>query len=210
MIRTETGARSARAEAKRTQILDGAQRRFLEHGYAATSTDAVAAAAGVSKQTLYAYYPSKEELLVDVIRRLVEPATDAVAGLAEGPAPADRDDLRRALCRLAERIMATVMQPAYLALLRVIVAEAPRQPRLAELYKATVPERGFRAVSALLADAAERGVVAATDLDAAARLFVGPLLTYASLDGLVGDGTPRPPAPERIAAIVDLFLRAVG
>ncbi len=198
-----------RARAKRDQILSGARLVFLRDGFAAASTDAIAAEARVSKRTLYAYYPSKEELLVDVIRRLVEPATDAVASLAEGPAPADRDELRRALCRLAERIMATVMQPAYLALLRVIVAEAPRQPRLAELYKATVPERGFRAVSALLAGAAERGVVAVPDLDAAARLFVGPLLTYAILDGLVGDGPPRPPAPERIAAIVDLFLRAV-
>ena len=208
---TAPGARALRAEAKRTQIVDGARRLFLEHGYAATSTDAVAAEAGVSKQTLYAYYPSKEDLLVDVLRRIVEPVTDSFAPFAAGHAPADRAGLRRILVELGGRMVSTVMQPSYLALLRVIIAESPRQPRLAELYKATVPERGFRAVDALLARAADDGLIAVPDRDAAARLFVGSLLTYALLDGLfVADGPPRPPPPERIEGLVDLFLRAVS
>jgi TetR/AcrR family transcriptional repressor of mexJK operon len=47
-----------RARAKRDQIREGAQRVFLERGFAGTSTDAIASEAGVSKQTLYAYYAS--------------------------------------------------------------------------------------------------------------------------------------------------------
>lgn len=203
--------REARAEAKRSQIVAGAQRLFLAQGYAATSTDAIAAAAGVSKQTLYVYFPSKEDLVVAVLRRLINPAApDELIPFGLDQAPADRAALRRVLVELAGRMIASVMQPDYLALLRVIIAEAPRQPRLAELFRATVPERGLPAVTSLLARAAENGVVVIADLDDAARLFIGALLTYALLDGLfVVDGPPRPPSSERIEAIVDLFLRAV-
>ncbi len=212
MTSVHGGRREARAEAKRTQIVGGAQRLFLAQGYAAASTDAIAAEAGVSKQTLYAYFPSKEELLVAVLRRLISPASpDELMLFGLDQSPADRVALRRVLIDLAERMIAAVMQSAYLALLRVIIAEAPRQPHLADLYRATVPERGLLAVTSLLARAAENGVVVIADLDAAARLFIGALLTYALLDGLfVVDGPPRPPSSERIEAIVDLFLRAVA
>jgi TetR/AcrR family transcriptional repressor of mexJK operon len=59
-----------RGRAKRDQILTGARRVFLRDGFAGASTDAIAAEAGVSKRTLYAYYPSKEDLFVDVLRGL--------------------------------------------------------------------------------------------------------------------------------------------
>ena len=57
-----------RAKAKRDQIRQGAQRVFLQRGFAGASTDAIASEAGVSKQTLYAYYPNKETLLSGVLR----------------------------------------------------------------------------------------------------------------------------------------------
>ena len=59
-----------RARAKRDQILSGARLVFLGDGFAAASTDAIAAEAKVSKRTLYVYYPSKEDLFVDVLRKL--------------------------------------------------------------------------------------------------------------------------------------------
>ena len=56
-----------RAAAKRAQITKAAREVFLERGYAATSMDAVTALAGVSKQTLYSYFPSKGELFADFL-----------------------------------------------------------------------------------------------------------------------------------------------
>jgi TetR/AcrR family transcriptional repressor of mexJK operon len=47
------------------------------------------------------------------------------------------------------------------------------------------------------------------DGDTAARMFVGPLLTYAVLDGLLAEGPPRPPAQEKIEDIVDLYTKAI-
>ena len=45
--------------------------------------------------------------------------------------------------------------------------------------------------------------------ETAARMFVGPLLTYAVLDGLLAEGPPRPPAQEKIEEIVDLYMKAI-
>lgn len=55
--------------AKRQQIADAATRLFLANGYAGTSTDAISADAGVSKQTLYSYFPTKVDLLAEVLNR---------------------------------------------------------------------------------------------------------------------------------------------
>ena len=55
---------------KREQILQGATRVFLQHGYAGTSMDRVAAEAGVSKQTIYSHFQDKEGLFTALIERI--------------------------------------------------------------------------------------------------------------------------------------------
>jgi TetR/AcrR family transcriptional repressor of mexJK operon len=202
-----------RARAKRDQILTGARRVFLRDGFAGASTDAIAAEAGVSKRTLYAYYPSKEDLFVDVLRRLtIENPQSRVLATVEEMSPGSREELRRDLVELAQKMLGVMMQPDYLALLRIIIADVPRFPRLGGLFRSTVPERGFRAISALIGRAREGGIVRDdVDEEAATRMFAGSLVTYALLDGLfVVEGPPRPPAPDRIEKIVDLYMKAIA
>src|SRR5689334_21317304 len=67
---SQSGQESARTRAKREQIRAAAGRLFLELGYERASMDAIASAAGVSKQTLYHHYAAKERLFVDVLRAL--------------------------------------------------------------------------------------------------------------------------------------------
>ncbi len=201
-----------RARAKKEQIRAGAQKLFLDRGFAATSTDAIAAEAGVSKQTLYVYYPSKEELLTDVLRHLIEDGPRGGPPLTiEQATPGSQDELRRALGSLARKLISGLMNPDYVALVRVIIAETRRLPHLGRLFRSAVPERVLNNVAVLLEAARENGVIGAVDTDAASRAFVGPLLTYVLLDGLfVGDGPPRPPSPERIEAAVDLFMKSIA
>jgi TetR/AcrR family transcriptional repressor of mexJK operon len=201
-----------RARAKRDQILDGARRVFLRDGFAATSTDTIAAEAGVSKRTLYAYYPSKEDLFVEVLSRLTleNPQIRALESM-EGMSPKNRKEFRRDLLELAQKIVTTMMQPDYLALLRTTIADIHRFPQLGGLFRATVPERAMRSFAgSLIEGSRERGIVREdVDGDAAARMFVGPLLTYAVLNGLLVEGPPRPPAPAKIEEIVDLYIKAI-
>lgn len=202
-----------RARAKKEQIRAGAQKLFLDRGFAATSTDAIAAEAGASKQTLYVYYPSKEELLTDVLRYLIEdgPRGGPPLTIEEVSLPGSQDELRQALGSLARKLISGLMDPDYIALVRVIIAETRRLPHLGQLFRSAVPERVLNNVAQLLETARENGVIGAVDTDAASRAFVGPLLTYVLLDGLfVGDGPPRPPGPERIEAAVDLFMRSIA
>jgi TetR/AcrR family transcriptional repressor of mexJK operon len=200
-----------RARAKRDQIRAGAQRLFLERGFAGTSTDAIASEAGVSKQTLYVYYSSKEELLVDVMRHLIHENPQNRLPTVDEVSLGTSDEVRRALSSLAHGLIVSLMQPDYLALIRVVIAETPRLPQLGSLFRSAVPERVLENVSTTLERAQTNGVIGAVDTDAASRMLVGALLTYAIYDGLlVGDRPPRPPAPERVEAIVDLYIKAIG
>ena len=62
-----------------------------------------------------------------------------------------------------------------------------------------------------LEKAREGGVIGAVDTDATSRMLVGAPLTYAIYDGLlVGDRPPRPPEPERIEGVVDLFMKTTS
>jgi AcrR family transcriptional regulator len=76
--------RQRRKEARPQELLDAALELFVEHGFAATRSEDVAARAGVSKGTLYLYYPSKEELLKAVVRdnlgSLISEGSDVVDG----------------------------------------------------------------------------------------------------------------------------------
>ena len=200
-----------RARAKRDQILSGARRVFLRDGFAAASTDAIAAEARVSKRTLYVYYPSKEELFADVMRKLTieNPQTRALESIGE-MSPGSEGELRRDLLELARKIVAAMMQPDYLALLRTTIADTHRFPQLGGLFRASVPERAMRSFAIFIERGRERGVVGpGVDGGTAARMFVGPLLTYAVLDSLLAEGPPRPPAQEKIEEIVDLYMKAI-
>jgi TetR/AcrR family transcriptional regulator, mexJK operon transcriptional repressor len=200
-----------RARAKRDQIREGAQRVFLERGFAGTSTDAVSSEAGVSKQTLYVYYASKKELLADVLRHLIHEGAQTQPPVMEVGVFETPNEVRRVLSLLARSLIADLMQPDYLALLRVVIAETPRLPQLGSLFRAAVPERVLGNVSAILEGARRGGVIGVVDPDAASRMFAGALLTYAILDGLlVDDSPPRPPTPEQIEAVVELFMKTIS
>jgi AcrR family transcriptional regulator len=204
-------AREARQEKKKAQIRDAAQRLFLEGGYAATSMDAVTAAAGVSKQTVYVYYPSKRALFADVLEQasVGHPEFQALDFLRSAY-PASRAELQGVLTQFAQRVVKTMLQPDYISLLRALIPEIRSHPELGELFRQVVARRSLQSVEHLLEDAADRGVIGQVDTDAAARLFVGPLLTYLVIDGLLSAGEPsQQPDATRIASIVALGVAAL-
>jgi TetR/AcrR family transcriptional regulator, mexJK operon transcriptional repressor len=199
---------SPRKLSKQAQIRDGARRVFLANGFAATGTDAIAAEAGVSKQTLYVYYRAKEDLFVDVLRDIVGELPDvqeAISAVGLDSATA----LRASLVALARDLVTLLMQPDYIAFMRLVFAEIPRMPQLGDLWQSALPAQVVRATASLLETARTHGVARFTDTEAAVRLFIGPLITFVVLEGLATAKTPRKPSDRVIKQIVDLYLEAI-
>lgn len=86
--------------------------------------------------------------------------------------------LEHALLTWAQVALENIMQPDYVALVRVLIAELPRFPSLGPLFFSVLPQEGSSVLRALLESAAAHGVIKARDLDATIQLFVGPLLMY--------------------------------
>lgn len=203
-----TTKQQKRAERTREQIRVAAQRLFLQHGFVGTSTDAIMTAAGIaSKETLYRHYPSKEDLFVDVVRHLtLRPA----AALAHLPTPQDLPSLRQALVTVTRQFLSILIQPEYLALLRITIAETARFPQLGALFRTSVPERGLTLLTGLLHQAREHQVIAEVDYDVVTHMLQGGLLAYAMLDVLLADeGKANPPSLDRADAIVEIIMRAL-
>jgi TetR/AcrR family transcriptional regulator, mexJK operon transcriptional repressor len=206
-----TEKQALRTQMKRQQMRVAAQRLFLQRGFTDASMDMIAAEAGVSKQTLYSYYTNKEDLFADVLEQLTlnNPHNQLLA-VDRMPTLNNHNALRAALMMLAQEIAIIMMQPEYLALLRVIIAETPRFPQLATRFRTTVPEQSLAYIVGILKQAQEEGLIAKIDRDAAALMFIGNLLTYALLNGLLSSGEPpQSPTSAQLAPSIDLFMRAI-
>src|SRR6218665_1035226 len=121
---------------KRDAIIQAAIAEFREHGFAGTSMDRVAAAADVSKRTVYNHFPSKDELFVAILGQLFE-RSQGLAGGAYAPTRA----LRVQLLELLEQKMQLLNDPSFIDLSRVAMAEMMHTPERAQDMVARLPEK---------------------------------------------------------------------
>ncbi|GAB2914097.1 TetR/AcrR family transcriptional regulator [Rhodococcus aerolatus] len=202
-----TPTRDARAD-----IVRAATALFLRHGYPGTSTDQVAAAAAVSKQTVYNQFRDKEQLFRTVVLGVTATAEQFAAGVgATADEVGSEADLEPALLALARRYLATTLSPTVLALRRLVIGEASRFPDLAAEYHRRAPARVMGALAELVAGLQSRGLLAPGDpADTAEDLAF--LLLGAPLDrGLFHVDTAAPSPAEvdaRAARAVRVFLAA--
>ena len=202
---------SERSQRKREDILGAATDLFLENGYAATSMDEVAAAAKVSKQTVYKNFRNKEslfrEMALSTVTTVGEPFQALVADVESG------DDLAVALRALARRYMRAVMQPELLKRRQLIVREAGRFPDVARAYHEAAPRETVRHLAASFGRLAKKGSLSLTDPETAATHFAF-LILGEPLDTVMFQGTEGLPTAamlERMAdAATDAFLAAYG
>jgi TetR/AcrR family transcriptional regulator, mexJK operon transcriptional repressor len=203
------GSREVRSEAKRRRVIDAAQDLFLENGLQRSTMEAIALAAHVSKPTLYRYFPDKQALFVGVLEHLAtDPLDEGELAALQDVAIESQEDLERVLTSWAEKVLARTMQPAYLGLIRLLIAEVPRIPELGRLFQEAIPQHGAAYLVRILENARQREVVVVDDTDAALRLIVGPLLLE-EMAGLFSPSRPSPPSRERIATLVRLTVRAL-
>jgi TetR/AcrR family transcriptional repressor of mexJK operon len=115
--------------AKRAAVLAAAQRLFIANGFAGTSMDAVADAAGVSKLTAYKYFGSKQELFA----KSVAAKCESVLATLDVEQLAGRD-LRAGLLAFGQRFLSLILHPEAMAVHQIVVAERDRVPELGELF----------------------------------------------------------------------------
>ena len=199
------GGRPSREEAAllRDRILDAATEFFLAQGYGATSIDAVADRARISKRTFYHRFDDKAALFGAVLHRIIERLRPPAAM----PLLAGKD-LRDILRRLAGIILHAALTPQALALHRLIIGESARFPKLAA---AVTAEGGTGEAITLIAGllAREKHTVkdSLADPRFAAEQFLQMVLSIPQRRAL-GLGKPMTPAElERWTRdVVDLFL----
>src|SRR5262245_9381745 len=118
-----------RSDARPAELVAAALRCFAERGFAATRIEDVAAAAGVSKATVYLDFENKEQLVESVVRTAITPTIDrayAVVDAYQGTTP----DLVRTLLG----IMNTTLDSQFPAIAKLVIAESGNFPELARLW----------------------------------------------------------------------------
>jgi TetR/AcrR family transcriptional repressor of mexJK operon len=136
-------------------IREAAATLFLEKGYQATSMDDIAAAAQVSKQTIYTHFVNKEELFADLVLTNADRVETFISTMGETATEAP--DTEAALRRLARLYIHFVIRPEVLRLRRLVLGEAGRFPDLARTYYERILERIYAALAGLLQQLADKG-----------------------------------------------------
>ncbi len=207
-----SGGRPTREEAERrdARLVAVATQLFMEHGFDATSIDAVAQAAGVSKPTLYARYRDKRALFAAVLEERIRDWLAPLSAAAEAQgATGEGRNAELVLDELSRTLLARAQAPGAAALNRCIVAQALHFPDLARLAYEEGWLRGVRAVARLLAVLAEQGQIAVEDPEIAADLFLNLVLGKTSRQALYGIAIDPEAQETRRRAALALFLAGV-
>lgn len=185
---------------KRAAILAAAQAVFLDAGYPAANMDAIAAQAGVSKQTVYNHFGSKDDLFGAIIRDRCQQLLDAL-----GSEQATADAPETVLYGFARIFVDKMLAPETLALYRTLMAEAQRSPELGEIYYRSGPALAAAGLADYLQDQTRRGVMSVPEPRIAAEQFFAMLGGHLQIRALLGI-EPRP-AADKIDAYIDNAVR---
>ncbi|WP_158812128.1 TetR/AcrR family transcriptional regulator [Beijerinckia sp. L45] len=208
----ENARRLGRPVAQASEILDQhilatAMRLFTEQGYAGTSIEQIAKAAGTGKTTIYRRYPSKEPLFQAVVNLLAETLLDR-AVLAETSSPDPMIALRSA-CRARLDLAST---PGVVAVYRVIIAEAHRFPTIIANVRADALDPYDDVILRLLKASRDKGQIREdTSFEEIRRALTGLCTGWAVQEALMGRQGLADKA-ERDAffdCAWDLFLRGI-
>lgn len=161
-----------RKDERPKELLEAALDVFVEKGYALAKTDEVAARAGVSKGTLYLYYPSKDALLLAVVRHYL---ASSIVASAERFA-SHQGSTAELLAEAMQAWWLDAFEGRASAVLKLMVAEARAFPEIATTYAHEVIEPAHRFVGAAIERGIERGEFRAVDVGDAVRSLVFPLV----------------------------------
>ena len=179
-----------RKQARPGEILDAALRVFAEKGFAAARMDDIAARAGVTKGTIYLYFPSKEEVFKSLAREFVGATISNAALQASKFEGSVREFLTMFLTIVADMIQ----HSDRFVLPKIIIAESGNFPELARFWRTEVIDKSMAMLSGVIAKGVARGELRDLPPEHVARLCIAPLIlsiiwrtTFASFDVVPAD-----------------------
>ena len=177
-VRSSQSTRQARTTERRQVILAAALEEFSARGFEATRLDDVAKRAKIAKGTIYLYFRDKESLFQELIRDMLVPIIGTIQTLGAVDVP-----LAVLADRLADMFVREVYETPRREIVRLMITEGRRFPKIAEFYYREVLSHVMAAVRAILRRAAERGEVPAALVDFP-QILVAPGLVAIIWSGL--------------------------
>lgn len=148
------------------QVLRGAREVFMRDGFEGASVDDIAREAGVSKATLYAYFPDKRVLFFEVVRTECEMQSKCAIDTIDQRAPP-----RAVLTMVARQIVPFLLSEFARRIFRICLAESDRFPELGRAFYESGPALGRARLTEYMRDAVARGELRINDFDLAADQF---------------------------------------
>lgn len=148
------------------QVVEGARTVFMRDGFEGANVDDIAAASGVSKATLYSYFPDKRVLFVEIAKRECQRQADEAEALITLTAPPSC-----VLPEAANRIIDFFLSEFGRAVFRICIAESERFPELGQQFYASGPAIIRDRLASYLNGAVARGELVIDDVYLAADQF---------------------------------------
>ncbi|MBN51005.1 MAG: TetR family transcriptional regulator [Spongiibacteraceae bacterium] len=196
----------SKSEQKGRQILEAAGSLFMSEGYGAVSMEQVARAAGVSKQTVYSHYGSKEALFSAAVeQKCVDYEISYHSGDDERP-------VREYLREFIQHFSDLVTSEAGVAIHRVCIAEADKRSKLAELFWEAGPHPIMLRLTAYLEAQVKRGTLDIDHIHFAADQLLFMVKSDVHMRGVLGLPTEESEKdlPAYLDSCLDVFMKAYG
>jgi AcrR family transcriptional regulator len=163
--------RAERAAERREAIIAAAMDEFIARGFAATRLDDIAKRAGVAKGTIYLHFKDKESMFEELIRIAIVP----LVGRMQGPPPVS-GTVRDLIEAFAFNFIQEVATTRRGDIVRLIVAEGPRFPAIADFYYREVVSKGLAGMRAMIELGINRGEIANKNLAKFPQILVAPAM----------------------------------
>jgi AcrR family transcriptional regulator len=194
-------------EQRRQQIIDGALEAFSAKGFDGASNKDIAQAAKIASPGLiYHYFKDK----LDLLHQMLEARMPVLHLLNEVEGMLDRPP-EELLPALALKIIRAYEQRPALAIIKVVFAEALRNPRVARMVLEIGPGRGLRLLARYMEQQMDAGRLRRMDPHVATRLFIGPLIAYTLTKTVFDDPASHAIVQEQMASeAAAVFLRGMA
>jgi AcrR family transcriptional regulator len=177
--------RASRAAERREAIIAAGLEEFVARGFAATRLDDVAKRAGVAKGTIYLHFKDKEALFEELIRTAIVPLVTRL-----GAPPAADGSVRDMIESFAHTFIQEVATTKRGDIVRLIVAEGPRFPNVADFYYREVVSRGLGGMRALIELGIARGEISNKNLARFPQILVAPAIVAVIWQSLFNKHAP--------------------